>query len=43
MKHLTTKELKPGSTGPEVLTDAELKLVKGGDQENVEVGDDEEA
>lgn len=42
MKHLKTDETKQESRGLEVLNDTQLSLVRGGDQENVEVGDDEE-
>ena len=42
MKHLTKNESKQESKEFEVLSNADLSLVRGGDQENVEIGDDEE-
>ena len=43
MKHLTTNKTKLEDEGLEALSDAQLSLVRGGDQQNAEVGDDEEA
>jgi len=43
MKHLAANKKKLENEGLETLSDDQLSLVRGGDQQNAEVGDDEEA
>jgi len=43
MKHLAANKKKQENEGLETLSDDQLSLVRGGDQQNAEVGDDEEA